>query len=174
MSIRIGREYVSKVEGEIALPVQCGKCAFASVAVVKARGEGRGTSALWLRNEGAASDAESRAHEKLKKNARQLADLAACPSCGSQDRAALHLVRVWAWVKALALAALVAALVQSGAHGHELPLPLLLGGALVVAFFIASEDSWKWKELDQRVRVLDAKALAEFQATTTARADAGF
>ncbi len=115
MLIPIAKTFTAASWGSAFKLVQCEQCVKVYVYRVKRRGQGEGTSPLFLDDEGAQNRATQRAACELQKELDSAIDVVPCPACGwiQSDMQALarrqHLPRL----KIAGIALLIALLVPS-------------------------------------------------------------
>jgi hypothetical protein len=107
--IPTGRTYTSTVESEYERSCVCEKCATEFTYRFTVAGSGQGSSALFLRNKGAAEDAQKNAIANLQKNAKAAFPPVACPNCNHIQTQMLQYYRRHRFVRVnnLALVALL-------------------------------------------------------------------
>lgn len=165
----VGRRHTATLEATMLQPFTCVHCAFESLARVRTKGEGEGTSPFMLREQGAKDAASAEAETQARENAAELAKMGTCPACERRDESVISGTKTSAWIKAIAFALLAGGLVwfvtSSGRHGMG-DFGFILSAAVAVGtlFLTVSKDSWKWSELEARVSVLNVQeALAELE-----------
>ncbi|MEW5738884.1 MAG: hypothetical protein AB1938_08145 [Myxococcota bacterium] len=164
MGIPIGSTYTSTVEATFLRHFTCKHCGFESVAKVRSKGEGQGTSPLWLREEGAKSAASKEALSRAEGAADELVSMAECPSCERHDERARSSAQTSAWLGGVGLGAVCAVLcyfVFSTSH-HAVAISAV--AAVIAAALHVKHRAWRWTEVDERVQVLthaELEALVE-------------
>ena len=157
-----GRQHTATLEATMLKRFTCVHCGFESLVKVLTKGEGEGTSPYLLREEGAQTAARSEAEEKARENAADLARMGTCPACQRRDESTISGLKVNTWLKGGAFALLVGAGTwfvtgrSMDGFGAWIIAAMMVGTVLVTV----SKDSWKWKELGERVSVLNHQDLA--------------
>ena len=136
MSIPVGMDYTSTVEGSVIKHVTCEQCQLPYVYVATRRASGRGSSLLFMDNSGAQERAQDRAGAALKKLLDQAVEPVPCLGCGwmQQDmvREARQRFHRWLFVTGL-LTAFISALILPICYVSRLTkTPLFLWAAVGV------------------------------------------
>lgn len=162
-----GRRHTATIEATLLQRFTCVHCGFESLVKVLTKGEGEGTSPYLLREQGAQTEARAEAEEKARANAADLAKLGTCPACHRRDESTLSGLKASTWIKAVAFAGLVGGFIWYVFTATEtmkvVPglCSLIIAATMVgTALAIVSRGSWKWKELGERVSVLNQRELA--------------
>jgi hypothetical protein len=136
----------------------CSHCEFESLAKVRAKGEGEATSYLWLREEGAKSDAQREAVRKAEEAAERMAAAGTCPACQQHDGSARSSLQSGAWLAGVGLGVVMAVivLVVFGKLGFGMPIALVAG--IGTTLWHVATRSWMWEP--SRVEVLGHPELA--------------
>jgi hypothetical protein len=125
---------------------------------VRAKGEGEATSYLWLREEGAKSDAQSEAVRKAEEAAERMAAAGTCPACQQHDESARSSLQTGAWFGGAGLGALIAVVVLFVFSKSDLGVMGALVAGVVTAIWHVATRSWMWEP--SRVEVLGHHELA--------------
>jgi hypothetical protein len=162
MGIPVGTTYTSTLEATFVRRFTCTHCGFESLAKVRSRGEGQGTSPLWLREQGAKDAASAEALRKAEEAADELVALAECPSCERHDEGARSGAAMGAWLGGLGLGVLCAALCYFVFRRSDFGVVFSAIAGVVATVMHVKSRAWRWNEIDDRVRVLrhsEVKAL---------------
>lgn len=152
MGIPVGTRYTSEVEGTFYRRFTCSHCAFESLAKVRAKGEGEATSYLWLREDGAKSDAQNEAVRKAEEAAERMAAAGTCPSCQQHDAGARSSLQTSAWAGGVGLGVVMAVIVLVLFSKSDLGVIGALVTGVAVTLWHVMQRAWMWETF--RVEVL--------------------
>lgn len=158
MGIPVGTRYTSEIEGTFFRRFTCSHCEFESLAKVRAKGEGEATSYLWLREEGAKSDAHNEAVRKAEEAAERMAAGGTCPACQQHDESARSSLQTSAWAAAVGLGVVMAVIVLAVFSKTDLGVMGALVAGVGTTLWHVATRSWMWEP--SRVEVLGHHELA--------------
>lgn len=144
---------------------ECGHCKYESVAVVRTKGTGESSNTFGLLNPNAKEKAVDASKNDGENNLELLGSFGRCPNCGQRNEAGIASLRTGAYMKSVGIAVgglLLWVILDSGKGRLS---PMVLGiAALVLIWALTNRESWKWSEIDARVKVLNEPELAAFEA----------
>lgn len=159
----VGRRHTSTVTLKKVLPFRCKRCSHATHALVVGVGQGQGNSAYFLDESGAKERAATAGNKAAEQNAELTLKLATCPKCGERDADALRAIKGKAIAGVVACLVLLPlmGLVMDGLQRASFGLWIFVPIAVLCAWGVWRQQSWKWTTIDHRVAFIPEAESAE-------------